>query len=212
MAGDSAAKVWQGKILARIDKYTADSEATGQVDIEGVVDRNSLEIRHGSKETNAIPLMNEGNIYVHEPEGMTEISFDMYTKHTSYGSNSPEKIFFSSTTADADSEEMGPSHLIDDRLMCRLVLLLTNESSLTNACGEIGGAAGNKNKRYIFADCFITNLSSNRSDNVWRTSVTLKMPPSDAESEINYEIQSIDAESTVDTYAALDEYNATQKW
>ena len=175
----SATKAYQGKMLARLDKYGSTTPATGQVSVHGVIDRNSLEIGHGSKDFKAVQLMNEGHIYAHEPEGMTEISFTMYTRHTDYVDGSPEKIFFPSdeTVTDGNATDLEPSHLIDDRVMCRFVVLFTNNATLTNAGGTIGTVATEDSKRYIFADCYITNMSSSRQDSLWRTNVTLKLAP-----------------------------------
>jgi hypothetical protein len=214
MAGDSAAKAWQGKMFARIDRYAATTAVTGkEIDIEGVVERNSLKIVHGSRDFKPIHLMNEGNIYAHDPEGMTEISFTMYTKHTDYvGDSSPEKIFFGSTATDNNETNVAPSHKIDDRVMCRLVILFTNEAVVAHAADAIGGLSGDKSKRYIFADCYITGMSSEKTDNIWKTDVSMKLAPSDADSKCNYTIQSIDADTAIDAFAALNDYDATNKW
>jgi hypothetical protein len=211
---NSSEKAWQGKMLARIDKYEASTAATGkEIDITGVVERDSLKIIHGTKDFKAVQLMNEGNIYSHDPEGMTEITFTMYTRHLDYGGGSPEKIFYGSSTADGTSiNKIEPSQLIDDRVMCRVVIAFTNQSALDDPAAIIGGAAGDKTKRYIFADCYMVSMNSERADNLWKTDVVLKCAPADADGDLNYELQSVESESTGDAIPALADYGSSKKW
>jgi len=211
----SAERAWQGKIYVTIEEQA--EETSVPLAMEGVIARNSIRIRRGSKDIKQIPLCNEGNVYQLDPEGMHELSFDMYNKdHTcdvTKAYNNPTALFMGDTHKTTEAVALTDKPGVADRKLCRVTIAFANHTPTgpANATGAFGGTAGNKCNRYVFADAYITDMDEDTSDGIKKTSVTIKLCPVDAAGLANYLEESLDGTGT-DTLTALASYTASVKF
>lgn len=195
------------KVRASVEKYGVASD----VDIEGVVDRESLDLGIGEKGFESIPSLVQGRIYKYTPEEDTEITFDMYCIGMDTDtSTSIESYFIGGTpvvTGWADYVNL------TTRNKFRITILFTNDAGVTDASDTVNGGTTDTYaaRRYSFADSFITSVKPSFTDGILKLSITAKVPPYDADGNSNIKYQTLDGAST-SSLDALAAYSGTVKF
>jgi len=202
----TAPPAWMEKGYATIEKYGTANSAN----LSGVLDRSSLDISIGDKAMESIPTLNLARVYKYDPEGDSEISFDLYLKDMGTSSGGIDLFFIDTTVYTSGKIDVVHSQT---REKMRLTILFTNDpvpstaTTTVNATTTLAYAA----RRYIFADAYITSYKTSFTDGILKVSVTMKVPPYDGSATANIGYQSLDG-STSSSLAALGSYTATTKW
>lgn len=194
---------WSGKhVLISLSEQ-------GGSDIELASSIGSVNVSGGSKNSESVPLINNGRIYKFSPQEDYEIEFEGYYIGAEItGSDvSPAYYFHGDTSSGYDSDPWVQQSSIN-RVAVRLAILHTEDSSATSGAGEV--TAGQYGQRVVLADGYITDLNYeyDASEGLWKATYTVKFAPFDKAGNACYK-----NESTKSTgLSALSSYTSSTKW
>lgn len=180
---------------------------------------NELDLPEHSKDFDAEPVMNGGDVRVNNAEEPTELSLTLYPIGvlTGDGTTRPEGMgewFLTSgdLSASGEGSRYEPSLARDD---FGIAVLWTNVEDSENATSPVEAdsaidtatnGAVKAALRYVYKDAQITNVSQDFGDQVHTIEVTFKLAPYDETGSANYFEESTQDTSTKTLPAVLDTY------
>ena len=195
------------KVLVEIEKY---GSTTVNASVQGIVDRNSLDITIGDKPMESIATLNQARVYKYSPEDDSEVSFDMYVKDLGTTTNAIDLFFLGVTTVATSGVISKSTTTVRDKF--RVTILFTNDTTMSDATATVNNGTETTYgaRRYIFADAYITSCKPSFTDGILKVGITCKIPPYDGTGASNIGYQSLDG-STTGSLTALATYTGTAK-
>lgn len=184
---------WQEKAFVTI------TEKDGN-DYEFRAFTRNIRIRYGAKDVEGVPVLSGGRILKYSPEADTTITLELYAIK---GADQPGIIqLFAGDTSDT-TQPVSVSNSMT-RKNIRLAILWTEDTSVTSATSAV--TAGNAATRVVFTNARITEYEEEFStDEVLKATVTIKVPPYDANGNSCITWESTDGSDT-EGLAALSSY------
>jgi len=176
--------------------------AKGQSDVEfnGAIPTDSLEIDSGDKDFDIIALLNGGRLEKPTPEGETTITFDAYFTDLDAASNSGILQLFHTTSSNWDASQPLEVSNSRNRDQFRVAILWTEDTTVSSATAQV--PAGSEALRCIIADARLISAKMSFGDGILKTTVKFKVAPFKKDGTSNITWQSTDGTATLDALAS----------
>jgi hypothetical protein len=202
---------WSRCALLKIEKQKVGSEDVVSSTVSGVVPRNTLDLKLGKRDVEFEPTLSCGRVYKEIPDDTTEINFDLFLRDTALARGNLDTFFYGNTEAGSDPRSYTAENTRD---MFRLVVLFTNDTTVSDPSGAIGATlTGVSARRWIFADAHFTDYAPSFTDGILKASCGFKVPYSDETGARNIKYESTwNTTNSNGQLAALGQYTTSNKF